>query len=251
MSKFCGNCGATLDDAAVVCGYCGAPLAGDPNNKQSKINGAGLASVAKEITSKKVIKIAIPSVIAIVIIVVAAVVISSFTGYKGAIKDFVKAYEAMDTDKLIEMSADLATQDMEDKKIEQIEKDLKKHFEHIEKKLKSTPEIKYEILSDEPLNESQLNRYKDMYDELDLDAGAIKKARKVKLRFTYEYDERSKSNTATFIIFKEDDGWKFYNVDQYEKRENPTDEHSYYYDDNSYEITIFGEDKENDDSYND
>lgn len=26
MSKFCGNCGAQLDDAAKVCGNCGTPL---------------------------------------------------------------------------------------------------------------------------------------------------------------------------------------------------------------------------------
>lgn len=32
MPKFCGNCGAKLDDNAKVCGHCGTPVAGAPTN---------------------------------------------------------------------------------------------------------------------------------------------------------------------------------------------------------------------------
>lgn len=233
MSKFCGNCGATLDDAAVVCGYCGAPLAATPNNnKPNKINSAGFTSVLKEITSNKIFKIAVPAVIGIVVIIITISIISSFTGYKGAIKDFVKAYEDMDVDTMIEMSSDLATKGQDDDAVEDLEEKLNDHFDHIDEELKTTPEIDYEILTDDKLKDSQLNKYKDMFDDLDLSSSDINQARKVKIRFTYKYDERTKTRTSTFIMFKEGGDWKFYNVDQYPKYDK---EYSY----DSFGINVY------------
>ena len=42
MTRFCGNCGAPLDDDALVCGQCGTPIDGDPIDRTRR--GAGAKS---------------------------------------------------------------------------------------------------------------------------------------------------------------------------------------------------------------
>ncbi len=210
MSKFCGNCGATLDDAAVVCGYCGAPLNNNIPGQGASINKAGVASVVKELKGNKIVKIAIPAVAALVVVIVAIVLITSLTGYKGAIKSFMKAYKDQDIDTMISMSSDIATDAQDDDSIEYLTEIAENHFEHVEDKC-GDAKIKYEITNVKELSKSKLGDYKDLFDELDLDSSEVEEGKKITLLITYDGDKRTKTHKATMIMFKENGEWKFYN----------------------------------------
>ena len=83
MSKFCANCGVQADDAAAVCGNCGAPFGATPA-ADTDVSGKGIGGI------KKFIKPAIALIVAAVIIVLGICTISNFTGAKGAARKYCK-----------------------------------------------------------------------------------------------------------------------------------------------------------------
>ena len=97
MARFCGFCGAPIDENASVCGNCGKPVDGE------ETKGGG---------RKKVNVMAI-AVIAAMIIVLAALIfaITRLTqnddGRQGLIKQVIKAYEKEDIDSMIRLSSDI------------------------------------------------------------------------------------------------------------------------------------------------
>lgn len=210
MSKFCGNCGATLDDAAVVCGYCGAPLNNNAPGQNSTINKAGVASVVNELKGNKIVKIAVPVVAALVVLIIVISIIVSNTGYKGAVKSFMKAYKDQDIDTMISMSSDIATDAQDDDTIDYLTEMAENHYEHVDDKCGDT-KIKYEITNVKELSKSKLGDYKDIFDELDLDSSEVEEGKKITLLITYDGDKRTKTHKATMVMFKENGEWKFYN----------------------------------------
>ena len=75
MAKFCGSCGAQLDDSAKICGICGTPLAGV--SAKTKIPGINEISISPK--QKEMVKKYAPLAgIAIVALIVVIIIISTF-----------------------------------------------------------------------------------------------------------------------------------------------------------------------------
>ena len=76
MSKFCGNCGAKLDDDAKVCGHCGTPVSGTPTN----VIGVNAHRPAMDRSHSNIIKWGAILIIAIIVILVVFKLLSGMTG---------------------------------------------------------------------------------------------------------------------------------------------------------------------------
>ncbi len=214
MAKFCGNCGTAHDDAAAVCGNCGAPLPGGSNGLSGKINGAGVASIAKTVVKSKAFKIAVPAVAGVAVIAIVLAIILSFTGYKGAIKKFMGAYEDQDIETLISYASVIATQDNKESAVESHRKAMEMHFKHVEEYCGADFKVKYEVKDSRELTKSQLADYKDILDkQLKIDSSGVKEGRSVRIEVKYNGDKREKTNTITLIMLKENGEWKFYMPD--------------------------------------
>lgn len=76
MAKFCGNCGAKLDDNARVCGHCGTPVAGAPTNITATHAHGQVVQKEQNNIAKRVILL----VIAIIVIVLVVKLVSGVAG---------------------------------------------------------------------------------------------------------------------------------------------------------------------------
>ncbi len=104
MSKYCGNCGAQMDDSARVCGNCGTPFVGaTPASGAARTQFRSPTAKAK---NKKTLKIAGGAAAALVVLIIVIKILTTFTGYNGAVRKVMKAYENYDVDTLVSMSSD-------------------------------------------------------------------------------------------------------------------------------------------------
>ena len=103
MAKFCGHCGAPMDDDARVCGQCGVPIDGNLNqgNSGGTVQGGGKGK------SKPWIKIVIALVVVACIAGIAVKVVSNYTGRRGFIRKVLKAYVDYDIDGLMDLASDV------------------------------------------------------------------------------------------------------------------------------------------------
>lgn len=222
MSKFCGNCGGVLDDTAVVCGYCGAPVAPEvPQKKSVQINKEVVLSFINQVVHHKIFKIAAPCVAGLIVLLIVLAVVSGFTGHKGAVKNLMNAYEDKNADELYSLSSELYTRDQDSLEvIENINNRLDSQYETLEYEVGTGVEISYKVDSNKKLDERELSNYKEMFRNAELDYSEIKEGRRVTLEITYKGDIRENEKTITLIMLKEGKEWKFYQ-----------DSDSYYYSD--------------------
>ncbi len=89
MSKFCGNCGAMLDDNAAVCTTCGAVL------NQGTINSPDLPKKKKK-SGKKKVAVAVIALMVAIAVGFGGVFVYNNTGYRGVIAKYVKALNNCD-----------------------------------------------------------------------------------------------------------------------------------------------------------
>lgn len=201
MSKFCGNCGAQMDDSAMVCGYCGTPF----NNAAG--GGFVYKDPEKEAKIRKTIKIASISVASIIVLVISISIISSFVGYRGAVRKFMNAYKAENADEMIEMSCSfMRDMDFVDYLAEKYQSDIEDDFDDFDDHFASKYSIKYEITSASKVSERQARNILEDYvgdDEYD----DVKSIMIVKVRITAKHGSDSTSTTKDICLGKESGKW--------------------------------------------
>ena len=100
MSKFCGNCGAQMDDSAVICGNCGCSMA---NNQPTFTPSNPEQEKAKKCKRKKIIGIC-SSVLAIVLIVIICFTYLGGRSEKTVVETYIKSgVENPDAASLVEL----------------------------------------------------------------------------------------------------------------------------------------------------
>lgn len=102
MAKFCGNCGAQIDDNAKVCGQCGTPV--DSSTKMSPVK---IIDSERKKKHKKIFKLVIVLILIVAVAAAAINVASKFTGYNGLLRKVMSAYEGYDIDTLVSLSSDI------------------------------------------------------------------------------------------------------------------------------------------------
>ena len=218
MSKFCGNCGAQIDDTAKVCGHCGFA-----QTEESNVAVPGVGDVvgkAKEIAGsdkvKKLIPIAGIAVVAVVVIVILASVIGSSTGYKGVVKKFVNAVEKEDAAKIMSLLSDDEFEDedfdegdYEDAIADQIDAFL----DYWDDKVGGDPKFSFEITDADELSDRKIDDLNEEFEEADIDI-EVKKAVEVEVELTVKGDKKEKDEEYEFYLIKQKEGgWKIYYTD--------------------------------------
>lgn len=223
MAKFCGNCGASVDDDALVCGYCGASMANsEAGSASKKIPGVGdidpeKAKKIKAIAKKVVIGVAAVAVVAIIISVVL-----KFVGINGAIRNYVKAYQKGDAsyiEKLESSYLDKGDEDEEDDDDEEDsleQKALDSVLEYFEDEVDSADfKITYEVKKKEDLSERKVKKLAEalvhagIVSEDDEDTIKESKIKVVKIKMTAKHKKKKEKKTFDNLYFiKEGGSWK-------------------------------------------
>lgn len=214
MSKFCGNCGAELDDSAKVCGQCGTPLDGAP----ADIPGVKTVDPEKQ---KKVKKFIILGAVAIALIVVVAVVvniISNSTGYKGLVSKVMDAYEDYAIDDLVEMSSDVYYYNDydEDAAEHYFERAVGEGLDRFEDRVGHNYRLSYETFETYYLSERKLDKLltslENNYPDFNVDI--IEDVAVANLIVTAEQDGRSHTIDLSVTMTEEDGTWKVLYIDE-------------------------------------
>ena len=104
MAKFCGYCGALMDDNAHVCGNCGKPFDGT-ETEDSNVNNS---------KSRALLIIGLLLAVLAVAVIVGVSISSAGSGRQKLIRKVMKAYEKEDIDALVDMSSGIYDRDSAD-----------------------------------------------------------------------------------------------------------------------------------------
>lgn len=100
---YCGQCGTQLEDDAVVCPNCQKPVG--RNKEKSNVSMPDFGKLWQRIRADRRSKWVGIVIISIVVIIIAVNILGAFTGYKGAVRKFMKLYENYDIAGVVEMSS--------------------------------------------------------------------------------------------------------------------------------------------------
>lgn len=207
MAKFCGNCGAQMDDNDKVCGQCGTPAAGGV---------AAEKPVAKKKGSNKIVILIIGVIVAIVALVIIANVAGNFTGYKGTVNKMVKALQNNDISTLESLASSVSDEslgawygdDLYDHYDDMISDALDKYEDNVG----TIKKISYEITDETELSDRRINELKDNLENLyNMDTSDIKKVVKIDLKITVKGAKKSSTyNVNNLFMIKENGDWKIF-----------------------------------------
>lgn len=213
MSKFCGNCGAQLEDEARVCGYCGTVLNSTPFNNGDVKNVPGIVSESdKEKTEKLKKHLKLGGVIAVLVIVliIAVKVISSYTGYNGLVNKIMKAYKNYDIASVVAVSSEYYDCFPDGVDESYFTREIGNTLDDFEERVGHKYKISYEITDSYQMSERKFEEllediswYTDDYDESIIDKVMI-----VEVKITAKEGNESLLKTLDLTLIKERGSWK-------------------------------------------
>lgn len=207
MAKFCGNCGAQMDDDAKVCGQCGTPI------EENAVKAPEVKAVDPE--KKKEMAKKVKGVVTLVIVAAVAIVavkmISGFSGTKGLVRKIMTAYEKYDIDTIVSLSSDMYYYtDAEDYVDEYFEYAVGKNLDSFEDSVGHNYKMSYEVEEIYDLSQRKkdemMKTIEDVYPDFDLDI--IKKIAVADVKVTAKQGSKSASKTVNIIMSKEGKTWR-------------------------------------------
>lgn len=214
MSKFCGNCGFKLDDDAKVCGACGTPLDNGGANKGPETPEFKYVDPEKRAKNKKKIKTAVVASALIIVLIIAANIISGFVGYKGTARKIMNAYTDYDIDAIISMSSDLyyniGSEDASQRYAETyFGTNMKRVFDTFEKVVGHEYKLSYKITDSYEMSKP---KYKELQKTLskhdNFDPEIISKAMIVETKVKVKSDDNETKIDVVLTLTKENGSWK-------------------------------------------
>ena len=217
MAKFCGNCGAKLDEQAKVCGNCGTPVeklstAEKPSNmeKTSKEYLKPAENQSKRKKSKRIPVLCGCLVVLICAGIALMQILPSATGYKKLLKKVMKAYEEYDIDTLLDNSSDMFYYADADFADTYFEGSVGRSLDAFEAAVGHSYQMRYVVSDDYELAERKKSEMLDAiassYPEFDV--GIIENVRMLEVTVTAENDEESTEQVIEVALTKEEGKWK-------------------------------------------
>lgn len=211
MAKFCGNCGAKLDDDAKVCGQCGTPLDGVPTN----ISGLKVVEPEKQKKVKKTVKRVAVLAALVVVAVIALNIASKYIGYNGLLRKVMTAYENYDIDTLVSLSSDMYYYGEEDWVEYYFEYSVGNDLDSFESSVGHSYKLSYEVeetyVMSERKADEMLNEIENTY--ADFDISVIDKIVVADLTLTAKQGSKSVSRELQVTMTKENGAWKLLYID--------------------------------------
>lgn len=205
MAKFCGNCGAPLDDNAKVCGQCGTPV-----DDGTKVPSVKIVDPEKKKKGKRIFKLAVALIVVVIVAVAAINVVSRFTGYNGLLRKVMAAYEGYDIDTLVSLSSDIYYYGEEDYVEYYFENIVGTSLDSFESAVGHSYQLSYEVNETYTMSE---RKEKETLEEIetaypDFDADMIEKIVVSNLTVTAKQGDKSVEKELNITMSKEDGTWK-------------------------------------------
>lgn len=206
MAKFCGNCGAKLDDDAKICGQCGTPLDGASTN----ISGLKVVDPEKQKKVKKAVKLVAVLAVLIVVAVVALNIASKYTGYNGLLRKVMTAYENYDIDTLVSLSSDMYYYGEEDWVEYYFESNVGNNLDSFESSVGHSYKLSYEVNEIYTLSERKQDEMLSEieYTYADFNVDTIEKIVVADLTVTAKQGSKSVNRDMNIVMSKEDGIWR-------------------------------------------
>lgn len=214
MAKFCGNCGAQMDDNAAVCGYCGVGL---DNCSSSPVKTFKVDDPEKKKKIKKYATIGASVVAVIVVLSILISTISNFTGYKGCLRKTMKAFEKSDTaaftkiatgmiDELDDDDADYYIENVMEYYVNQVKDDFEDRVGHNYK-------LSYKVDEYFELEGRKFDDYiellEDSYEDFSI---SIDKIEVAEVTVTAKKGKKSRETQIQVVMSKENGSWKLLGI---------------------------------------
>ena len=206
MAKFCGNCGAQMEDDALICGNCGTPLraaGGEGSDKTGKMQH---------------IKLVLMGVAAVLALVVVLSIVTSFTGYRGLTRRVMAAYKNEEPEKLAELSSDLSYDIYESHNgglEDHYRNSINSKIAYFDNLLGFDYKLSHKVEETEKLTGRRLQNTLDGLSWSVTDKAAlnsIKKIMNVTVTLTAKSGSRRQSRTVTLQLVKEGLSWKLLDI---------------------------------------
>lgn len=205
MAKFCGNCGAELDDNAKVCGQCGTPV--DGNTKAPAVK---IIDPEKKKKAKKAAKLIIALVALVAVAAIAINVVSNFTGYNGLLRKVMTAYKGYDIDTLISLSSDVYYYGEDDYAENYFEYHVGEVLDSFESSVGHSYQLSYDVNETYTMSERKMKETLEEieYTYSDFDVSTIEKIVVSDLTVTAKQGSKSVNRDLNIIMSKENGTWK-------------------------------------------
>ena len=210
MSKYCGNCGAKMDDDARVCGYCGTrfedmeiqhietPKIKIP--KQSKMTPEKKKKIKKSIIAVEI------AIVLVVVAIVAINIVSDNTGYKGTLKKAINAFADYDMETLMSVTSEIEYMniDMEDS----ISKEVSRKLDDYESAVGRDLEISYKIIDSYKLSDRKFSEFTQYVENnYKYDCSDISQIMKVDLQLEIKGTQKTKTENVSLYLINERNKW--------------------------------------------
>ena len=205
MAKFCGNCGAELDDNAKVCGQCGTPV--DGNTKAPAVK---IIDPEKKKKAKKAAKLIIALVALVAVAAIAINVVSNFTGYNGLLRKVMTAYKGYDIDTLISLSSYVYYYGEDDYAENYFEYHVGEVLDSFESSVGHSYQLSYDVNETYTMSERKMKETLEEieYTYSDFDVSTIEKIVVSDLTVNAKQGSKSVNRDLNIIMSKENGTWK-------------------------------------------
>lgn len=206
MAKFCGNCGARLEDDAKICGKCGTPVEG----VTTSIPGLKVTDPEKQKKVKKTFKLVAGLMVLLIVAGIAFNVVSQYTGYNGLLRKVMAAYEKYDIDTLISLSSNMYYYGDEDSVEYYFESKVGENLDSFEASVGHNYKLSYKVNETYAMSERKEN---DLLDDIEnaytgFDISKIKKVVVADLTLTAKQGNKSTNRDMNIVMTKENGSWR-------------------------------------------
>ena len=205
MARFCGNCGAQIDENAKVCGQCGTPV-----EDSTKMPPVKVVDSEKKKKNKKIFKAMIALALVAVVAVTAINVVSKFTGYNGLLRKVMTAYEGYDIDTLVSLSSDIYYYGEEDYVESYFENCVGSALDSFETSVGHSYQFSYEVNETYTMSERKTKEVLDgiEYTYADFDVSIIEEMVVSDITVTAKQGSKSVERDLNITMSKENGTWK-------------------------------------------
>ncbi len=216
MSKFCANCGNSMDDSMELCPVCGAKVETPAAQPAAPSVTAVDAATGKK--NKLPIIIGAVAVVAVALIVVLVMVLGG-GGYEKAVDKYVAVMYEGEYSDIKDLAPDAYWEYMEEKYddfdleegIEEMEEEYEERLERYEEDYGDNVKFSYEITEEDEIDEDDLKDIaKKLKERYDIDKDDVTEGYEVEFTVTIEGDDDSVDHDFEAYDYEDDDRYSYY-----------------------------------------
>lgn len=218
MTKYCSNCGKLLDENSPTCTGCGVPNPHYarpgrlPLDKLPFVRNLGRAGENK---FRKRLLIAIGALAAAVVCFALLNIFVIGAGYKGVIKDYVKAVENEDGHAMVELTARTIIDKYGFKDTElarYYEQFFERVMENYEDRVGRDVKLKCKIDDFDAMDKHDRDDFIDSYEIMGYDMSQISKVAEVEIVIKAKGQDKKRSYEDDIMLVKESGKWKIWEL---------------------------------------